>query len=107
MVVGLSLGILARRYAGVVARGGRIVALPFLAILVTPVPVLPGAHSTRDLFLWSPVGGLVALAWTVLVTRVVGGQAPPVVPATRRPSRRRVDVPTRMALQMLVGLGGA
>lgn len=107
LVIGLSVGILARRYVGWVQRAGRIVALPFLALLVTPVPVVPGPHSTRDLFVWSPVGGLVALGWTVLVTRLVRGRRAPAPEAPPRASRRRIDVPTRMAAQMLIGLGAS
>lgn len=106
LVVGLSVGILARRYAGAVRRAGRVVAQPFLALLVTPVPVVAGATSTRDLFWWSPVGALVAVAWVALVTRTPADPASTTEPA-RRPSRRRVDTPTRMALQMVVGLGTA
>ncbi|MCW2755638.1 MAG: hypothetical protein JWQ32_3049 [Marmoricola sp.] len=106
LVVGLSVGILARRYDGAMRRAGRVVALPFIAILVIPVPVVAGTGSTRDLFLWSSVGGLIAVAWTAVVTRIARREHPvPDPPA--RPSRRRIDVPTRMTLQMLVGLGAA
>lgn len=107
LVVGLSIGILARRYTGAVRRAGRIVALPFLAILVTPVPVVAGAGSTRDLFIWSPVGGLIAVCWTAAVTHLVRRGVRPQPDPPPRASTRRIDVPTRMALQMLVGLGGA
>jgi hypothetical protein len=101
LVVGLSAGIAARRYAGPVRRAGRVLALPFLALLVTPVPVA-GRSSTGDLFLWSTVGALVAVAWTAAVARF----RRPIATAERpaRTSRRKVDVPTRMALQMLAGL---
>jgi len=108
LVLGLSVGILARRYSGALRRAGRVVAQPFLALLVTPLPIVAGPTSTRDLFLWSPVGALVAVVWTVAVTRVVRGRPEPEAEgAARRPSRRRVDTPTRMAVQMLVGLGVA
>jgi hypothetical protein len=107
LVVGLSVGILARRYGGALRRAGRVVAQPFLALLVTPVPVVAAPSSTRDLFLWSPVGALVAVLWVALVVRVVRGRPGPFPERPARPSRRRVDVPTRMTLQMLVGLGVA
>ncbi|MCW2786983.1 MAG: hypothetical protein JWP74_3500 [Marmoricola sp.] len=107
LVIGLSIGILARRYGGLVRRAGRIVALPFLAILVTPVPVVAGVGSTRDLLVWSPVGGLIAVLWTAVVTRLARHDQDLVSEGAPRPSRRKVDVPTRMALQMLVGLGVA
>jgi hypothetical protein len=107
LVLGLSIGILARRYSGALRRAGRVVAQPFLALLVTPVPVVAGPSSTRDLFTWSPVGALVAVAWTIGMTRLVRGRQHPTVEKPSKPTRRRIDTPTRMALQMLVGLGAA
>ncbi|MFL6060881.1 MAG: FUSC family protein [Marmoricola sp.] len=113
LVIGLSVGILARHFSGPVRRAGRVVTQPFLALLVTPVPVVVGAtaaHQTRDLFGWSPVAALVAVLWTAALARISGARATaeePPAPAHRTLSRRRVDVPTRMALQMLVGLGAA
>jgi hypothetical protein len=101
LVVGLSVGILARRYDGVLRRAGRVVSLPFLALLVTPVPVASTGGAT-DLFVWSPVGVLIAFAWTAALSRI--GQVPARPESRRRPSRRRIDVPTRMAVQMVVGL---
>ncbi|MBZ5736999.1 FUSC family protein [Nocardioides mangrovi] len=105
LVVGLSIGILARRWSGVVRRAGRVVALPFLALLVTPVPVVAGGGSTGDLFVWSTVAALVAIAWAALTARFrsvdVAAERPP------RAGRRRIDTPTRMAVQMFVGLAVA
>ncbi|MEP9364499.1 FUSC family protein [Nocardioides sp. CN2-186] len=102
LVIGLSVGIAARRYDGPVRRAARIVALPFLALLVTPVPAAARTSGTVELVVWSAVAAVVAVAWTAAVGRL---RLPPVV--VDRPSRRssrRLDVPTRMALQMLVGL---
>jgi len=111
LVLGLSIGPVTRRSEGLVGRAGRVVTQPFLALLVTPVPVVVGStggHSTRDLFVWSPLAALVALPWTSATARLQGIAAPAAVARVpRAPSRRRLDVPTRMALQMLVGVGAA
>lgn len=107
LVVGLSVGILARRYSGWLRRAGRVVAQPFVAVLVTPVPVVPAPSATRDLFLWSSVAALIGVVWAAAVSRLVRGRPAEQVLRPRRASRRRIDVPTRMALQMLAGLGAA
>ncbi|MGN6607095.1 MAG: FUSC family protein [Jatrophihabitans sp.] len=119
LVVGLSVGILARRFEGRLRDAGRLVSLPFLAVLVTPAVGPP--TGLGGAFVWAPVAGLLALAWTSVARAVVGPRpgldaaatAPAASPpptaqaATRRPSRRRVDVPTSMALQMALGLAAA
>jgi hypothetical protein len=118
LVVGLSIGILARRYGPAARRAGRLIALPFLALLITPVAPVPG--SAAAVIAWSPVLALVALAWRVgvgsVAERVAPGSAPvgaladpasEPAPAGPRARSRRLDAPTRMALQMATGLGAA
>jgi Fusaric acid resistance protein-like len=111
LVLGLSVGIWMRRWGPAVRRAGRFVSLPFVGLLITPVPVDIGGASA---ILWAPVAALVALGWTTvaaLVARPSPGAAPdvPASPATgsQRSGHHRLDAPTRMAVQMATGLGGA
>jgi hypothetical protein len=112
LVVGLSVGIYTRRFGPVVRKTGRLIALPFLALLVAPVPVAIGG-SVASVMLWSPVTAVIALGWSVGVAvlaerrraAAVGEPAAPHPPS--RQTRRRLDAPTRMALQMAVGLAAA
>ena len=106
LTVGLSVGILARRYSPAVRRAGRLVGLPFVALLVTPAPVQGGRPPE---FWWAVVAAVVALLWTALSARVLAGrtaeETPP--PAAPAPARRRLDAPTRMAAQMALGVASA
>ncbi len=103
MTAGLSIGILARRYRPQVRRAGRLVALPFVALLVTPAPVVDG----RPLPLgWAVAAAGVGLAWNLAVAPLLPAGAPTSEPA-ETPARRRLDAPTRMAVQMALGVGAA
>jgi hypothetical protein len=105
LTAGLSVGILARRYPPAVRRAGRLVGLPFVALLVTPAPVVDGRPPA---FWWAVVAAGVALLWTGLVARILPTeerQEPPTMPA--QAPRRRLDAPTRMAAQMALGVAAA
>ena len=106
------------------ARLGTLIALPFIALLVTPVPVLPGAApGVGRSMLWSAVAAVIAFCWVWAVqeaARRVGFLASPTLPrqraeasATRRtessPTRgtapgRRISASSRLALQMTLSL---
>ncbi len=115
LVIALSIGVLARRWGGLVRQAGRLVALPFLALLVTPVPTAAGAArgSVTQAILWAPVVGLIAVgcaASAASLQRRLRDDPPPAVNGREhRPARpsRRLDAPTRMAAQMATGLGAA
>ena len=103
VTAGLSVGILARRYPPAVRRAGRLVALPFIALLVTPAPVVDG----RPLPLaWALAAAGVGLAWNLAVAPLLPDAGSAVEP-TSTPTRRRFDAPTRMAVQMALGVGTA
>jgi fusaric acid resistance family protein len=108
LVAGLSAGILARRFGPLARRGGRLVALPFLALLVTPAVAVAGSGGGS--VLWAAAAALVAVLWTALpapLSRRLPDTRPQVEQPQPRRSGRRVDVPTRMAAQMVAGLSGA
>src|SRR5438034_427260 len=67
-----------------------------------------GASDLSSVLLWSPVTAGIALAWStgVAVLADRGRSGSPTSPPVRR-SRRRLDAPTRMALQTAVALGTA
>ena len=102
-----------RRFGTAARHAGRLVSLPFLALLIAPVPPVPG-HATASL-LWAPVLAAIALTWVFGVGWLTEhpwrsvraphvGDAPLPASHRARPSIRRLDAPTRMALQMAVGL---
>lgn len=63
LALALCAGLLARRWGGLARQAGRLVSLPFLALLVTPAPAGPGGPGSElSSILWSPVVGLLAVA---------------------------------------------
>ena len=118
--VAIGLSIWMRRFGGLTTRLGTLIALPFIALLVTPVPVLPGqSTATARSMMWSAVAALVAYGsvWAVQAgaertgfverpTAAVGagseataGSAPTVR------AGRGIAASTRMAVQMTLSLG--
>ena len=88
-------------------------ALPFLALLITPAAPVHG--SVPQSFLWAPVTAVVAVA-CALAADACRDRLVPVPPAQLTPgapepprtrARRWLDAPVRMAVQMAVGLGTA
>ncbi len=109
----LGLSIWLRRFGARATRLGTLIALPFVAVLVTPVPVLPGESiSTGRSMLWSAVAAVVAYCW-VWVTQAtaerIGFLERPTESATPAPPARtssaRIPASTRMAVQMTLSLG--
>jgi hypothetical protein len=104
LALGLSSPILLRRAGPAASRLGTLIALPFVAVLTTPVVAAPARQDAW----WAPVIAVVAYAWVVAVTTAahrfgVLAEAPP-TPAAHRPTRL-LDASARMAIQMLVSLG--
>ena len=106
----LGFSIWIRRFGGWASRLGTLIALPFIALLVTPVPVLPGeSHSVGRSMLWSAVAAVIAFCW-VWVTQEVAArtgyvQAEPEHATTpARKSNARIPASTRMAVQMTLSL---
>jgi len=107
----------ARRFGTVGARVGTLVTLPFLTLLVVPVPVAPDEART----LWPAAMALLALVivtavyllawWLRVVPRPeAGGSRPPSRPEARQApaaSGRRLAASTRMAAQLWVGLAAS
>ena len=109
----LGLSIWLRRFGPVPTRLGTLIALPFVAVLVTPVPVLPGQSiSTGRSMLWSAVAAVVAFCWvwaTQAVAVRIGFLERPTesaAPATAAPRKTTNKFPasTRMAVQMTLSL---
>lgn len=122
---GLALSIWLRRFGPVGLRLGTLLALPFVALLVTPVPVLPsglvaGMPSVGHSMLWSAVAAVIAFGWVwvfqELGTRIglikalsaaaahAGGSDRKGEP---RKAKSGIAPSTRMAVQMGLSLGVA
>jgi hypothetical protein len=116
-VVAVSCSIWIRRFGPLLTRLGTIATLPFIAILVTPVPPTGGGVNA----LWSALVALLVVVSvgaiqftaerTCFSSRVVGAGPPATATAAvgdrnRRP-RRRLHPSTRMAVQMGCALGAA
>jgi hypothetical protein len=116
----------ARRFGPVGARAGTLATLPFIALLVTPVPPGDGPASRLDLVAIA----LIAISWVTIgrhaearlfapgpprrparwerptATPAAGRAAPPSTPGAARRGRR-LPASTRMAIQLAVALGAA
>ena len=114
----VSLSIWLRRFGPRAAKAGTILALPFIAILVTPVPLPPGHGATG----WSAVIALIAFVCVSITqlaahrlgflrepgrTRPTSQQAVTSRDGAQRDQRKRVIPSTRMAVQMGLVLGAA
>ncbi|HEY4153129.1 MAG TPA: FUSC family protein [Pseudolysinimonas sp.] len=118
-VVAMFLSVYLRRFGPVPRRIGSLLALPFIALLVAPSPVPPGASGPGNVLVPALVA-LIAFGW-VTIFQALGmllralprprAEAAETAsgPAFRRPPRRaegapRVDPTTRLALQMALSL---
>jgi Fusaric acid resistance protein-like len=106
----LGLSIWIRKFGGWASRLGTLIALPFIALLVTPVPVLPGeSPSVGRSMLWSAVAAVIAFCW-VWATQEVAQRigyvevAPEHASAPANKSNARIPASTRMAVQMTLSL---
>ncbi|MGA0567036.1 FUSC family protein [Rathayibacter sp. KR2-224] len=117
-VLVLSAAIWVRRFGPRARRIGTLIALPFIAVLVVPVPVPASAaeHPGQGFVLW---GAAVALVVAIVATGVqwaarasgvtprANSAAAAVAPTTPKRSSLRPMASTRMAVQMAVTLSGA
>jgi hypothetical protein len=93
-----------RRFGARAARIGTLAALPFVAMLVTPVP--PG-HGPGQL-LRAALVSAVAVATVAAIQPLLRRLSPATAPAPARPrAGRRLSPATRMAAQLAVALGAA
>jgi hypothetical protein len=108
-VAAVVLSIYLRRFGRRIAKAGTLIALPFIAILVTPLPLPPG----RGMSLWAAVIALIALCWVTAVQLAAhySGFLPDAAPGAGHPAARearstlRPPASTRMAIQMGLALG--
>lgn len=109
----LGLSIWMRRFGGLTTRIGTLIALPFLTLLITPVPVLPGQSlSTWRSMMWSAIAALVAYGWVWAAQAVAERtgfvarppRAPQQSPVRPTPRGTRLPASTRMAIQMTLSL---
>jgi hypothetical protein len=104
----VSLSIWLRRFGQRAAKAGTLLALPFVAILVTPIPMPPGHGATG----WSAVIALIAFV-SVSVMQLAAQRIGFLreQPATHHGESQRtktaVPASTRMAVQMGLVLGAA
>jgi hypothetical protein len=116
-VLGMMLSVWLRRFGAVPRRIGALLVLPFVALLVAPVPVPqhPVGPLAGVAWLVPPIVALVAFAWVTLLQ--LGARAirllPPRQPAWERPTptpsaadapRVRVTPTDRLALQLGLSL---
>lgn len=110
-VTALAGGIWLRRFGPWGTRLGSLIALPFLALLITPIPEVPGAMpSVGHSMLWAAVASVVAYCWVWLAQTLAErtGFVPPLPRGTHAaPEQRssaRIPASTRMAAQMALAL---
>jgi hypothetical protein len=114
-IAAVSGAIWLRRFGPGYARAGTLITLPFIALLITPLPALPDGGAAHQW--WSAVMAFVAVGW-VNATQWIAGRLqhrdprqPPVNPVKRpapsRASAKRLSASTRMAIQMAVALAAA
>lgn len=117
-VAGMFVSIWLRRFGPMAQRAGSLIALPFVAILVTP-PIEAG-HGSRLMAVLAPViVALLALAWVSVLhalarrLRVLPPPrrhaGPATLPVRESPQQPTKSIPasTRMAIQMAVALAAA
>jgi hypothetical protein len=113
-VVAVSGAVWLRRFGPLATRIGTFIALPFIAVLITPAPAIPAGHG--GFAPWAAAVAVIAAAWSLLVRLLAQrtGFLPPttsvpparVAPA-RAPAIRRLAVSTRMAIQLAAALTAA
>ncbi len=112
-VLGIAASIWLRRFGPAAQRAGSLIALPFVALLVTPY--IPSQRLTQGLALLMPmIVALIALASVTIVhglgrqLKLLPSPAPPrasaAIAATTREGASRMPASTRMAIQMAVAL---
>lgn len=103
--LGVALPVWLRRYGPAWRTSGTLAALPFLAVLVHPLP-----DRTSWAFLgWMLVAAAVSYAWAAMIHLLAAPVAMPIA-ASARPAAvgsRRLAASTRMAIQLALAVGAA
>ncbi len=108
--LGLGLAVWLRRFGPWGTRIGTLVSLPFVAVLVTPVPPVPGALPSQGrAMLWSAVASVIAFLWVWAAQAVAARLGfPAAAPASAAKSTPRLGsrilTSDRMAVQMTLSL---
>jgi hypothetical protein len=110
--LGLSLSIWLRRFGPWGLQIGALIATPFTAVLVTPVPVPlhpgGGGQPLGKMMLWSAAASVIAFLWVWIVqetaTRAVLLPPPAAVRRALSASGGRIQASDRMAVQMALSL---
>jgi hypothetical protein len=114
-VVAVSGAVWLRRFGPLASRIGTFIALPFIAVLITPAPAV---SSGGGVFIpWAAVVAVIAAGWSIVLrlvalrTGFLAPVAPPPTPvrapSTRRLAPRRLAPSTRMAIQLAAALTAA
>jgi hypothetical protein len=102
-----ALAVWARRFGQRAATAGTLMTMPFIAVLVTPLPLPPGPGAP----LWGAVVAVIAFGWVTLLTAVADRtertERPAAIEEPAAPTTIRPRASTRMALQMGVAVGAA
>ncbi len=113
-VAAVSVGIWLRRFGPASTRAGTLLTLPFIALLITPLPTLAGGGAGGRV--WTAVIALVAMGWVNAAqwadqrrtSRARNHEpAAPASAAAGRRADRRLPASTRMAVQMAAALAAA
>ncbi|MEX0428983.1 FUSC family protein [Nocardioides sp. DS6] len=101
----LALAVWVRRFGSMATSLGVLASLPFITLLVVPVPV--GGATARTA--WPAVFALLAFGVVTLVQTVAErtGFVPAAAPRTKRRENGTLPASTRMALQLLAGLAAS
>ena len=102
--IGVALPVWLRRFGPAGRTSGTVAAIPFLAVLVHPLP----DRASWAFLGWMLLAAGIACAWAATIHLLTApGPAParPVTPA--RPAPRRAAPSTRMAIQLALAVGAA
>jgi Fusaric acid resistance protein-like len=102
--IGVAVPVWLRRFGSPWRASGTLAAVPFLAVLVHPLP-----DQARWAFLgWMLLAAGIAALWAAAIHVLIApGPAPAGPAAPARPATRRVAASTRMAVQLALAVGAA
>ncbi|MGH3262955.1 MAG: FUSC family protein [Trebonia sp.] len=103
--VGVAVPVWLRRFGSAWRNAGTVAAIPFLAVLVHPLP----DQASWSFLGWMLLAAGIAYLWAAAIHLLAApGPAPAQPAAPARPaSSRRVAASTRMAVQLTLAVGGA